>query len=217
MQIRHWMTPSVITVTPDTSLLKAGKIMRENNVRRLPVVDAEDRVIGIVSDRDVRDASPSKATTLDTYELRYLLAEIKVAQIMTKNPLVARPDDTVEKAAMVMLDNKIGGLPVVDAEKRVVGIISEQDVFKVLVDITGIRENGFQIGFSIENKQGAMKPVFDLIRRRGARILSVLTNNNKEEERKIFIRLRSMANEAEEEALVNELKGICAVSYWTRN
>lgn len=217
MQIRHWMTPTVITVTPDTSLLKAGKLMRENNVRRLPVVDKDGRVVGIVSDRDVRDASPSKATTLDTYELRYLLAELKVSQIMSKNPVVISPDDTVEKAAMIMLDHKIGGLPVVNAENRIEGIISEQDVFKVLVDITGIREPGFQIGFAIENRQGAMKPVFDLIRRRGGRILSVLTDNNREEERKIFIRLRSMANAEEEAALVEELREHCDVAYWTNS
>ena len=133
MLVRNWMTPDVLTVSPDTSLLKIGKMMRDNNVRRLPVVDAKGQVVGIISDRDVRDASPSKATTLDMYEMHYLLAEIKARDIMTPRPLTVKPTDTVEIAAMIMLDKKVGGLPVVEPDGKLCGIIAEQDVFKALV------------------------------------------------------------------------------------
>lgn len=217
MLVRNWMTSQVVTVKPDTSLLKLGKLMRDHDIRRLPVVDEDGRVLGIISDRDVRDASPSKATTLDMYEMHYLLAEIKASGIMTKKPITVKTTDTVEKAAMLMLDNKVGGLPVVDDSGRLEGIISDHDVFKALVGITGVREGGVQVGFSIANKQGAMKPIFDLLRQRGARILSVLSSNNNEGERNIFLRFRNMESREAENALVEDLKNHCRLLYWARN
>lgn len=216
MLVRNWMTPNVITVSPDTSLLKISKLMRDNNVRRAPVVTGDGKLVGIVSDRDVRDASPSKATTLDMYEMHYLLAEIKASDIMTPNPFTVKPDDTVEMAAMLMLDHKIGGLPVVE-RGELAGIISEQDVFKALVNITGVREDSFQVGFSIANRQGAMKPIFDLVRKAGARILSVLSNNNDEGERQIFLRMKPLESRELEDALVEEIKEHCNILYVSRD
>lgn len=217
MLVRNWMTPEVITVKPDTSLLKIGKLMHDKQIRRVPVVDGQNRVVGIISDRDVRDASPSKATTLDMYEMHYLLAEIKASSIMTPKPITVKPTDTVEKAAMIMLDKNIGGLPVVDEKGDMCGIIVDQDVFKALVNITGVREGGIQIGFSIANKQGAMRPVFDLLRKHGARILSVLSNDNDAGERNIFVRIRDMETREQEDALIEEIRGVCNLLYWARN
>ena len=217
MLVRNWMTTDVITITPETSLLKIAKIMRDNGIRRVPVLDSSGKIVGIVSDRDVRDASPSNATTLDIYEMHYLLAEIKARDIMTKNPLLLKETDTVEMASMLMLDKKIGGLPIVDAAGKLCGIISEQDVFKALVNITGVREGGIQIGFSIANRQGAMRPVFDLLRQKGARILSVLSSNNNEGERNIFLRIRNLPSREEENSLVEEIGRICNLLYWARD
>ena len=215
MLIRNWMTPEVITVTPDTSLLKLGKLMRDNGVRRLPVLD-NGRVVGIISDRDVRDASPSKATTLDMYEMHYLLAEIKAKDIMTPRPVTIKPTDTVEKAAMIMLDKKIGGLPVVDETGALVGIISDQDVFKALVNITGVRDGGIQLGMEIANEAGAMRPIFDLLRKHGARILSVLSTNNQEGQRNIFLRIRDLPDDARE-ALLADVQDHARLLYWARD
>ena len=215
MLIRNWMTPEVITVTPDTSLLKLGKLMRDHGVRRLPVLD-NGRVVGIISDRDVRDASPSKATTLDMYEMHYLLAEIKAKDIMTPKPVTIKPTDTVEKAAMIMLDRKIGGLPVVDEKGELVGIISDQDVFKALVNITGVRDGGIQLGMEIANEAGAMRPIFDLLRKHGARILSVLSTNNQEGRRNIFLRLRDLPEDARE-ALLRDVQEYARLLYWARD
>ncbi|MBD5647672.1 MAG: CBS domain-containing protein [Desulfovibrio sp.] len=215
MLIRNWMTPEVITVTPDTSLLKLGKLMRDHGVRRLPVLD-NGRVVGIISDRDVRDASPSKATTLDMYEMHYLLAEIKAKDIMTPRPVTIKPTDTVEKAAMIMLDKKIGGLPVVDEKGELVGIISDQDVFKALVNITGVRDGGIQLGMEIANEAGAMRPIFDLLRKHGARILSVLSTNNQEGQRNIFLRIRDLSDDARE-ALLRDVQEHARLLYWARD
>ena len=216
MLIRNWMTPEVVTVTPDTSLLKLGKLMRDKDVRRLPVVE-NGRVVGIISDRDVRDASPSKATTLDMYEMHYLLAEIKARDIMTPKPVTIKPTDTVEKAAMIMLDRKIGGLPVVDEKGDLVGIISDQDVFKALVNITGVRDGGIQLGIEIANEAGAMRPIFDLLRKHGARILSVLSTHNDEGRRNIFLRLRDVKDEATKDALLRDVQEHARLLYWARD
>lgn len=217
MLVRNWMTNEIITASPETSLLKLGKMMKDHDIRRIPIVDKNNILIGIVSDRDIRDASPSKATTLDMYEIHYLLAEIKAKDIMTARPKTIKPTDTVEKAAMIMLDNKIGGLPVVGEDNKIVGIISEQDVFKVLVMTTGVREGGFQLALDIPNKAGAMRPIFDLLRQRGARIISVLSINNDTGERTIFIRLREMDSRESEEELVEAVKQIARLQYWARN
>lgn len=217
MLIRNWMSADVIAVTPETSLLKLSKLMRDNNIRRVPVVDEKGCLAGIISDRDVRDASPSKATTLDMYEMHYLLAELKAKDIMTPRPFTVKPTDTVEKAAMLMLDNKFGGLPVVEENGRLAGIISDQDVFKALVTITGVREGGIQIGIEIANQPGAMKPVFDMLRAHGARILSVLSANNQEGDRQVFLRIRDMESREAEEAVIAAVKQHARLLYWARN
>ena len=121
MRVKTWMTKNVITVSPDESMMKASKLMKDHEIRRLPVVDEQGRLIGIISDRDVKEASPSKATTLDVHELYYLLSEIKVKDIMTKTAIALHVEETVEKAAVVMHDRRVGGLPVVDDANKVVG------------------------------------------------------------------------------------------------
>ena len=214
MLIQDWMTSEVISVTPDTSLLKIGKLMRDNNLRRLAVVDEKNRVVSIISDRDVKDASPSKATTLDMYEMHYLLAELKAKDIMTARPITVKPSDSVEQAAMLMLDHKISGLPVVDDEGGLVGILSDRDVFKTLVNITGVREGGIQVGFEIINEPGAMKPVFDMLRQHGARLLSILSANNQAGTRQMFLRLRPM-NEENETALKAQMAEFVNLLYWS--
>ncbi len=129
MLVQEWMTPKVLTVTPETSVMKASRMMKDNRIRRLPVVDDNGKLVGIVSDRDIKDASPSKATTLDMHELYYLLSEMKVKEIMTKNPVSAVKDDSVEGIARLMVTKRFGGVPVVDEQGKVCGIITDSDIF----------------------------------------------------------------------------------------
>ena len=107
MLVQGWMTTDMITVDEDTSMMKASIIMKEKKIRCLPVVNGNGELSGIVSDRDLRDAAPSKATTLDVYELNYLLSSIKIKDLMTTNIVYVKPDETVEFAAILMLENKI--------------------------------------------------------------------------------------------------------------
>lgn len=129
--VKDWMTPDPITIGPNTTLPEANRLMKECGIRRLPVVD-NGRLVGIVTLGDVREASPSTATSLSIYELNYLLSRLTVEKIMTRDPITIAPETSLEAAARLMLEHKIGGLPVVDGAK-VVGIITESDIFRLLV------------------------------------------------------------------------------------
>ena len=129
--VGNWMTKKVIPVGPKTTLPEANQLMKTNHIRRLPVVD-KGRLVGIVTLGDVREASPSDATSLSVYEMNYLLAKLSVDQIMTRNPVTISPAAEIYEAADLMLHHKIGGLPVVD-DGELVGMITESDIFRVLV------------------------------------------------------------------------------------
>ncbi|MBI3078062.1 MAG: CBS domain-containing protein [Deltaproteobacteria bacterium] len=135
MWVKDYMTRELITVGPEETLPQASQLMRKNSVRRLPVVEA-GRVVGIVSDRDIREASPSDATSLSIWELNYLIDKIKVQEIMTRKVVTVGPNTPVEEAARLMRDHKIGGLPVVE-DGRPVGIITENDIFRAFLDLVG--------------------------------------------------------------------------------
>lgn len=197
MLVQEWMTKEVLTITPETSMMKASRLMKDKKIRRLPVVDANMRVVGIVSDRDIKDASPSKATTLDMHELYYLLSELKIKDIMTKSPLCAEADDSVEGVALVMMERGFGGMPVVDKNRRLVGIITESDIFRVLVSITGVSSGGMQLAFELPSGRGTLRPVLDALRERGGSIISVLTSQETADAptRRVYIRLRPMTDE----------------------
>lgn len=130
--VREWMTSPVLTISPTASISNAHQMMKENGVRRLPVVD-HDRLVGIITIGDVREASPSDATTLSIWELNYLWAQLTVEKIMTRHPYTIEAGNSILDAAQIMLDKKISGLPVVDDEGKLVGMITESDVFRMLV------------------------------------------------------------------------------------
>jgi len=130
-KVRDWMTANPITVAPKTSLGRANRLMKENHIRRLPVID-HGQLVGIVTLGDLREASPSDATSLSIFEIHYLLAKLTIEDIMTKDPVSVAPDATIYEAAQIMLQNKIAGLPVVD-QGQVVGIITESDIFRMVV------------------------------------------------------------------------------------
>ena len=131
--VKDWMTANVITVTPDTTLPDAHQLMKQHNIRRLPVLDDKGRLVGVITRGDVRGAEQSEATTLSIWEVNYLLAKLTVGKIMTSDPLIVSPEATIEEAAKIMLDNKVSGLPVVDETSKEVGIITESDIFRMVV------------------------------------------------------------------------------------
>jgi CBS domain-containing protein len=131
--VRDWMASPVQIVHTDTPVSDAYNIMMQRGIRRLPVVE-NGRLVGIVTLGDLREARPSPATSLSIYELNYLLAKLTVGQVMTHNPFTVTPNTPVIVAARTMLTRKVGGLPVVDEEQRPIGIITESDIFRMLID-----------------------------------------------------------------------------------
>ena len=215
MLVANWMTKDVVTITPDRSMMKCSKVMKDKDISRIPVVDEEGRIVGIVSDRDIKDASPSKATTLDMHELYYLLSEIKIRDIMTKKVVTIKESETVEKAAVIMLENNFGGLPVVDDENKIVGIITDTDVFKVLVEISGVYEGGAQVCLHMPTASGSLAPIINFLKDHGARVMSIMTQNVPEDvpTKDVFIRIRDM-EKPEFKRLQKDMAEKFDVRYW---
>ena len=190
MLVKNWMSTSVITIDENRSMQDAVNVLKENNIRILPVMKKE-KLVGIVTDRDLKRASASDATLLDVHELVYLMAKIKVKHLMTKNPITVPIDFTVEETAEVLLSNKISGLPVLDHERKLVGVITQSDLFKAMIALTGIGKKGIQFAFQLEDRPGSIKEIADIIRKYGVRMVSILTTYEGVPDgyRKVYIRV----------------------------
>jgi acetoin utilization protein AcuB len=160
MLVRDWMSKNVVSVGEDESMQRATAIMKEHKIRMLPVIK-NGKLVGVVSDTDLKRASASDATTLDVHELLYLLSKIKVKDIMAKDPVTVPVDWTVEETAEVLLKNKISGVPVVDAKGQV-------------IELSGLGKRGVQFAFKTEDHPGTIKDLTDIIRNHGGRIASIL-------------------------------------------
>lgn len=154
MLVGERMSKPVITISPDLPIPDAINLLKKERIRRAPVVK-DGKLVGIVCDDDLLNASPSPVTTLSIWEMNYLLSKITVAQVMTKNVLTVTEDTPIEQAARIMADNKIGGLPVM-RDGYVVGIITETDLFKIFLELLGARETGVRVTALIEDRPGQL-------------------------------------------------------------
>jgi acetoin utilization protein AcuB len=171
MLAKERMSHPVITVYPDLPIQKALKLMREEHVRRFPVVDKRGRLIGIVSERDLLHAAPSGAISLSIWELNYLLSKITVEEVMTRDVITITEDTPLEEAARIMADRKIGGLPVV-RDDEVVGIVTETDLFKIFLEMMGGREPGVRLTVLLPNVAGELVELTKAIHEIGGNILA---------------------------------------------
>jgi len=172
MLVRQCMATDVVTVQEDTPVSEALQMMKQRRIRKLPVMRG-DKLVGIVTDRDLRDITPSKATSLDVWELNYLLAKLTVKDAMVPNPVTIGPDESVAKAALLMQENHFECLPVVD-HAELVGIVTESDVFRSFVTLSGVRDGGVEIVLELEDRSGTLKDVGNIIREHGLKIRSIL-------------------------------------------
>ncbi len=161
MLVGERMSKPVITISPEMTLPDAVNLLKTERIRRAPVVK-DGKLVGIVSDKDLLNASPSAATSLSIWEMNYLLSKIRVSEVMTKNVLSVTEDTPIEQAARIMADNKIGGLPVLN-NGQVVGIITETDLFKVFLELMGARESGVRVTAIIEDKPGQLAKLTEAI------------------------------------------------------
>jgi acetoin utilization protein AcuB len=175
MLVKNWMSPKVVTIDIEDSMQQAIYTLKNNKIKLLPIM-SEKTLKGIVSDRDLKKASPSDATTLDMHEMLYLISRIKIKDLMIKNPITVYPEHTIEEAAQLLLEHRISGLPVLDSKERLVGIITKSDIFRALIAITGLGKKGIQVGIRLSDVPGPIKEIRELIRNHGARTASILTN-----------------------------------------
>lgn len=207
MLIKDWMATTILTVDANTSVMRAGRTMKDNNIRRLPVV-SQGKLAGIITDRDLKEASPSSKTEMDLHEMYYLLSEMKVKDVMTGNPICLKLDDTLEKAALVMLTEKISGLLIVDENENLVGLLSESDVLRGFIHATGIQDGAFQIVMDMSDAGGSVSKLIDVLRQNKARVLSILTSFEDAPAGSKRVSIRIMPYDDEIESLVKELEGM---------
>ena len=171
-----WMTKDVVTVSPDVPIMEARDIMKQHMVRRLPVLK-NGKLVGIVTQGDIQEAGPSGATSLSIWELNYLLARITVEEIMTPldELITVSPDEPIEQAAHLMRKNKVGGLPVVEDTDKLVGIITESDIFDIFIELLGVRRDGTRLTLELEDRPGALLEALEVLKAHDANVLSIVT------------------------------------------
>jgi acetoin utilization protein AcuB len=189
MLVRNWMSRDVVTIDVGDSMSHAIALTKQHKIRMLPVTK-EGKLVGVVSDTDLKRSSASDATTLDIHELLYLISKIKVGEVMTKNPVTVLSNFTIAETAEVLLKHNISGVPVVDEAGRVVGLITRNDIFKALVSLSALGKKGIQFAFRLEDRPGSIKEVTDIIRSCGGRLASILSSGEDVAPgyRKVYIR-----------------------------
>lgn len=201
MLVGERMTRNPVTITEETSVDDALHVMRERKVRRLPVLDHSGKMVGIVSDRDLLHAAPSPATSLSVYELHYLLAKLTIKRVMSSPVITVTASTPLEEAARIMADNKIGGLPVTD-DGKLVGIITETDIFKILLELLGARTPGVRVIVAVREAKGVLAQITRALADLGANIVSVATYGGPNaSEPRIMFKLSDVTPETARQAL----------------
>ena len=170
MLVGERMSHPIISMAPDMPVHDALNMFKRERIRRAPVVK-EGKLVGIVSDKDLLNASPSPASSLSVWEMNYLLSKITVSEVMTKKVITVAEDTPIEEAARIMADNKIGGLPVM-RDNHVVGIITETDLFKIFLELMGARESGVRVTALIEEKRGQLAKITEAIANAGGNFVA---------------------------------------------
>ena len=174
MLVGERMRRNPVTVTEDVGIGEALRIMKDNKIRRLPVLNRHGKLVGIVSEKDLLQASPSQATTLSIFELNYLLSRLTVKKVMTSPVITVDEQTPLEEAARIMVDNRIGGLPVVEGDE-LVGIITETDLFKIFLEMLGARASGVRLTLELPDQRGMLADLTTSIAGVGGNIISLGT------------------------------------------
>jgi acetoin utilization protein AcuB len=174
--MREKIQRNPVTISPEASFFEARNLIHEKGVRHLPVVDKNNQLVGIVTDRDIREAAPSDATLLSVQELNYLLGKLKVSSIMTpKGKLITiTPNTLIEEAVQLMHDNKIGCLPVLEGEK-LYGIFTETDALDHLVDVFGFKQKGTRLTVALEDKPGTLLGILEVFKKHNVNVISIVS------------------------------------------
>lgn len=194
MKIKNWMTSNPITVKPNTPVMEASKIMKEHGIRRLPVVKG-DKVVGIVTHRNLIEAAPSAATTLSIHELNYLIAKLEVKEVMQKDPICVSPEDSVIDVMRMGHEKGIGAFPVVD-NGRLIGIVTETEIFRSVMHLFGGKEEGDEfvalVNVRLRERVGAMSRIASIIEGLNVPVLSMFSlPHRRSEGNRLYIRVNT--------------------------
>lgn len=205
MLVRDRMTSPAITIEPETPFQDALKLMREHKFRRLPVVDSHGKMVGIVSEGDLLHAAPSPATSLSVWEVNYLLWKLKVKDVMTEKVVSVELDTPIEDAAQLMLTKKIGGLPVVDRDHHVIGVITETDIFRAFTELLGGGESCLRLMVRVPEGKGTLAKLTQAIYESGGNIISVGSfSGDNSMHRNLLVKMRGVSKET----IVEKIKSL---------
>ena len=190
MLVKYWMKKDVITVQAEDSMQKAMDLLEEHNIHMLPVME-DDSLVGIVTDRDLKRARTAIATTMSTYDLKSVQSKIKVKSFMTREPITVHRNLSIEETAEKLIEHKISGVPVVDEDGMLEGVITKTDLFKVLISLTGLKKRGIQFALVVKDLPGSIKEIAEIIRKYGGRMACILTSYERAPKgfRRVYIRM----------------------------
>lgn len=207
MFVGERMSHPIISIAPNMPVHDALDMFKRERIRRAPVVK-EGKLVGIVSDKDLLNASPSPATSLSIWEMNYLLSKVTVSEVMTKNVMTVSEDTPIEEAARIMADNKIGGLPVM-RDGHVVGIITETDLFKIFLEFMGAREKGVRITALLDDKPGQLAKITKAISGAGGNFIAFGQFTGEDpSNRLVTFKVKGVEGEAAKEAIKDIAKEI---------
>lgn len=207
MLVGERMSHPVIHISPDFTIHDAIQLMKHEGIRRTPVIE-KGKLVGIISESDLLNASPSQATSLSVWELNYLLSKVTVEEIMIKNVITIAEDTPIEEAARILADNKIGCLPVMK-DVNLVGIITETDLFRLLLELMGAREKGIRLTLMMEDIPGMLAKLTSVIAEQGGNILTVGTFAGEDQATKeIVLKVSGIAQKTLKEIIKPLVKSI---------
>ncbi|MBR4469955.1 MAG: CBS domain-containing protein [Erysipelotrichaceae bacterium] len=180
MYVKDYMVSSPITLRPEQSVSEAVDVMDENNLHRLPVVDGNGKLVGLVTESVIMSNTPNNASSLSVFEVNYLLNKLKISDIMIEEVITIGEDALLEEAAVIMRRNDIGCLPVTDEEKNLIGIITHNDIFTAFIELMGYYHNGMRYVITLsEDKPGIMEDICRIFVENGVSISNIAVYNNK--------------------------------------
>ena len=213
MLVKNWMNKKIITIDERSSIADAISLLSDHGCTML-VVTRDRKQVGIVTDRHIKKVTPSESTTMDSFGFHDIVSKITVEAVMSKNPVTVPMDFTIEETALIFLREGISSVAVVDEHGRIVGEITQMEVFKVLISLTGIGKRGIQFAFLVEDRLGVVRDLTDTIRKYGGRMMSTLTSDNQagQGQRKVYIRMNTIDRKKLDQ-LIEELKKQTTILY----
>lgn len=190
MFVRDCMTANPITISSSTPVLEALNILKKNKIRQLPVSD-KNQLVGLVTRHELLTVSPSPATTLSVYEMNYLLAKMEVREVMNKRPVTVEPSTTIEESALIMRDNKLDALLVTENGK-LVGIITESDIFEQMIRIFGLRKPGTRLVIETRDRVGVLVEILDVVKSLGINLTGIAFMDKSDQKVQIMLRVSTV-------------------------